>query len=65
VDGDERLWLSYQETTEIYGLSRGTVWKLISAGEIRAAKVGRVVRISRSSIEQYLDQQDYTKSVRP
>jgi len=64
VDGVERQWLSYQETTEIYGISRGTVWKLISGGEIRAAKIGRSVRISRSSIEQYLKQQDYAEKVR-
>jgi excisionase family DNA binding protein len=64
VDGDERQWLSYQEIREIYGISRGTVWKLISAGEIRAAKIGRSVRISRGSIEQYLNQQDYAQSVR-
>jgi len=60
----ERQWLSYQETTEIYGISRGTVWKLISGGEIRAAKIGRSVRISRSSLEQYLNEQDYAESVR-
>ncbi len=64
MDGVERQWLSYQETTEIYGISRGTVWKLISGGEIRAAKIGRSVRISRSSIEQYLKQQDYAEKVR-
>jgi excisionase family DNA binding protein len=64
VDGVERQWLSYQEITEIYGISRGTVWKLISAGEIKAAKIGRSVRISRCSIEQFLNQQDYAQSVR-
>jgi excisionase family DNA binding protein len=65
VDRVERQWLSYQEITEIYGISRGTVWKLISVGEIRAAKIGRSVRISRSSIEQYLNEQNYAEKVRP
>jgi excisionase family DNA binding protein len=64
VDGVERQWLSYQEITKIYGISRGTVWKLISAGEIRAAKIGRAVRISRNSIEEYLSQQNYAEKVR-
>ena len=64
MDGVERQWLSYQEITEIYGISRGTVWKLISAGEIKAAKIGRSVRISRGSIEQFLNQADYAQSVR-
>ena len=43
----EREWLTYAEAGEIVGLSRVTLWKLISAGEVEAAKVGRAVRFNR------------------
>ncbi len=60
----EKTWVSYREATEITGLSRGTIWKIISAGEVRAAKVGKAVRISRQSLEEYLEKQDYTEAVK-
>jgi excisionase family DNA binding protein len=46
----EREWVSYKEATEITGLSRGTIWTILSSGEIRAAKVGKAVRINRRSL---------------
>jgi excisionase family DNA binding protein len=55
----EREWVNYREATGITGLSRTTIWKLISAGEIRAAKVGKAVRINRRSLEDYLREQNY------
>ena len=59
-----RTWLSYREASEVAGLSRTTLWKLISAGEVRAAKVGKAVRINRRSLEAYLEGQDYSEIVR-
>ncbi len=50
----EREWLTYAEAGEIVGLSRVTLWKLVSAGEIEAAKVGRAVRINRVSLSAYM-----------
>jgi excisionase family DNA binding protein len=38
------------------GLSRTTLWKVISAGEIEHRKVGRAVRINRQSLEAYMKQ---------
>ncbi len=60
----ERAWLSYREASEIAGLSRTTLWKLISAGEVRAAKIGKAVRINRRSLEEYLESQDYAEIVK-
>ena len=57
----ERQWVSYREATEITGLSRGPLWKLVSAGEIRAAKIGKAVRINRRSLDAYLEEQSYTE----
>jgi excisionase family DNA binding protein len=49
-----RTWLSYKEAEQLVGLSRTTLWKLLSAGEIEHRKVGRTVRINRESLEAYM-----------
>ena len=50
----EREWLTYAEAGEMVGLSRVTLWKLVSAGEVEAARVGRAVRINRESLDDYM-----------
>ena|SRR5215212_590095 len=50
-----REWVTYKQAEEISGLSRTTLWKLLSAGEIKAARIGRAVRINRRSIDDYLE----------
>jgi excisionase family DNA binding protein len=40
-----REWVTYKQAEEVSGLSRTTLWKLLSAGEIKAARVGRAVRL--------------------
>lgn len=49
-----KAWLTYREATELVGLSRTTIWQLVSAGEVRAAKAGKAVRIDRQSLEDYM-----------
>jgi excisionase family DNA binding protein len=51
-----REWLTYKEAEQLVGLSRTTLWKMISAGEIEHRKVGRAVRINRGSLEAYMKQ---------
>ena len=50
-----REWMTYRQAEELSGLSRTTLWKLLGAGEIKAARVGRAVRINRRSLDGYLD----------
>jgi excisionase family DNA binding protein len=50
----EREWLTYAEAGAMVGLSRVTLWKLVSAGEVEAARVGRAVRINRESLDAYM-----------
>ena len=52
--GPEREWLTYAEAGELVGLSRGTLWKLVSMGEVEVARVGRAVRINRESLTAYM-----------
>jgi excisionase family DNA binding protein len=49
-----REWVTYKQAEEISGLSRTTLWKLIGASEIEAARVGRAVRINRESLNAYM-----------
>lgn len=51
----EREWISYREASALVGLSRGTLHKIIDSGAVRAAKVGKAVRINRRSLEAYMD----------
>jgi excisionase family DNA binding protein len=49
-----REWVTYKQAEELTGLSRTTLWKLIGAGEVEAAQVGRAVRINRASLNSYM-----------
>lgn len=64
MENVEREWISYRECTELTGLSRGSIWKIIGAGQVRAAKVGKSVLINRRSLEQYLQDQNYAEFTR-
>ncbi len=49
-------YLTYRQAQTLTGLSRTTLWKLIgTAGEVKAARVGRTVRIDRRSLEDYMN----------
>jgi excisionase family DNA binding protein len=61
----DREWITYKEASEVAGgLSRTTLWKLISAGDIRAAKIGSRVLLCRGSLLTYLESQSYPEIVR-
>ena len=49
-------WLTYREAEILTGLSRVTIWKLIGSKAIKAAKIGRAVRISRRSLEAFMEE---------
>jgi excisionase family DNA binding protein len=51
-----REYLSYEEARTLSGLSRTTLWRLINAQSgIKAARIGRTVRINRKSLEDFLE----------
>ena len=50
-------WLRISAAETYSGLGRSTLTRLISTGELKAAKVGRSIRISRTSIDEYMEQQ--------
>jgi excisionase family DNA binding protein len=53
----ERQWINYGQAQTISGLSRTTIWSLIRNRSIKAAKIGRAVRIHRESLEEFMERQ--------
>jgi excisionase family DNA binding protein len=49
-----REWVTYRQAEEIAGLSRTTLRKLVDEGEIQIRRVGRAVRINRTSLDAYM-----------
>lgn len=47
-------WLTYPEAQRYAGLGRTKLWELVSAGDVKAARVGRAVRISRRSLDEFM-----------
>jgi excisionase family DNA binding protein len=58
----EAAWVSYSSAQKYSGLGRTKLWQLISSGEVEAAKVGRAVRISRASLEEYMQRHSYVEA---
>jgi excisionase family DNA binding protein len=52
-----REWLTYEEARRLVGLSRTSLWKLVNSGSVTGARVGRSVRINRTSLEAYMERQ--------
>jgi excisionase family DNA binding protein len=53
--------LTVSQISDILGISVSMVYALVNKGDIGSHRIGRCVRISRSQLDQYLDE---TKSVR-
>jgi excisionase family DNA binding protein len=48
-------WLDYKQAEAYSNLSRTTLWQLINARKIRAARIGRAVRIERDSLQEFME----------
>jgi excisionase family DNA binding protein len=51
----QQEWVTYPSAEKFSGLSHTTLWRHVSSGEIRAARVGRSVRINLPSLRQFMD----------
>jgi excisionase family DNA binding protein len=49
-------WLNYKQAEAYSGLSRTTLWQLINARKVKAARVGRAVRIERDSLQAFMEE---------
>lgn len=57
----ERLLHTIPDAAEMLGVGRSTLYNLISAGEIKAVKVGRRTLIPQGELERYV--RSLTKAV--
>ncbi len=48
------LALSYRQAADALGVSERTVWQLVRDGRLRAARIGRSVRIAVAELQRYL-----------
>ena len=51
----DQEWVSYPEAERFSGLSHTTIWRYVSSGEIRAARIGRSVRINLPSLQRFME----------
>ena len=49
-------WLNYKQAETYANLSRTTLWQLVNSRKIKAARIGRAVRIERASLEAFMKQ---------
>ncbi|HZQ26256.1 MAG TPA: helix-turn-helix domain-containing protein [Acidimicrobiales bacterium] len=50
----EQRWLKVAEVAHLLRVSKMTVYRLISSGELRSARVGRSYRLSEDDVNAYL-----------
>ena len=56
----EREWLSVKELGVLTGLGRTKLYEVVASGELEAIKVGRTVRVSRTSFEEWTRKNRYS-----
>ncbi len=54
VANNSSEFMTVSEVADLMRVSSMTVYRLINAGEIRAARVGKSYRIRESDVDQYL-----------
>ena len=52
----EQAWLSYPEAERYTGLSRVTLWRAVSSSDLKVARIGRAVRMSRAELDRFMEQ---------
>jgi excisionase family DNA binding protein len=51
----QQEWISYPEAERYSGLSHTTLWRYVGGGELKAARVGRSVRIHLPSLRAFME----------
>jgi excisionase family DNA binding protein len=63
-DRTTREWISVAEVQEILGIGRTKAYELVATGEIKAARVGRAVRVNRAAVDAYIERNQYAQGWR-
>jgi excisionase family DNA binding protein len=51
----QQEWISYPEAERYSGLSHTTLWRYVTSGDLKAARVGRSVRINLPSLREFME----------
>lgn len=51
----QKEWINYPEAERYSGLSHTTLWRYVSSGTLKAARVGRSVRIHLPSLREFME----------
>jgi len=51
----QQEWVSYPEAERYSGLSHTTLWRYVSRGDLKAARIGRSVRIHLPSLREFME----------
>lgn len=51
----QQEWISYPEAERYSGLSHTTLWRYVASGELKAARVGRSVRIHLPTLRGFME----------
>jgi excisionase family DNA binding protein len=51
----EQEWVSYPDAERFSGLSHTTLWRLVVSGQLKAARVGRSVRIHLPTLYEFME----------
>jgi excisionase family DNA binding protein len=51
----DKEWVSYPEAERYSGLSHTTLWRKVTSGELRAARIGRSMRLHFPSLRQFME----------
>jgi hypothetical protein len=52
----QQEWISYPEAERFSGLSHTTLWRYVNSGEVKAARVGRSVRLHLPSLRRFMEE---------
>jgi excisionase family DNA binding protein len=52
----QQEWISYPEAERYSGLSHTTLWRYVSNGQLKAARIGRSVRIYLPALKAFMNE---------
>ncbi len=58
----KKEWLTVAEVQELLSIGRSKAYQLVTEGTLPAVKIGRIIRVSRKEVDQWLTQNRYTSA---
>jgi excisionase family DNA binding protein len=52
----QQEWISYPEAERYSGLSHTTLWRYVGSGDLKAARIGRSVRIHLPTLRSFMEE---------